>query len=84
MQLNVMIIFRTTYSENKEEGLRTLHGKVGKASQKRPHRNWGLKISEGSILVQSGRHECVQVWDGVRNGRASPKVGVEVGSRWKK
>lgn len=35
-----IMIFGTTYSENKEEGLRTLHGK---ASQKRQRRNWGLR-----------------------------------------
>lgn len=61
MQLNIVIMFRTTCSENKEEGLLTLPGKVGEAPQRRWHLNWVLKISEGSIVVKSRRSKkCVK------------------------
>lgn len=74
MKFNIVIIFGTTYSENKRD-YELCMGKLEKL-----HREGsigiGVKISEGSMLVQSRRFERrAGVWDGVRSERASPKAG---------
>lgn len=78
MQFSIKIIFRTMCSENKEEGLLTMHGKVGEASQERQYSNWVLKASEGSILVQTRSVNGARaVWAAIGCEKAPAKAGME-------